>query len=99
MTHCNLTSILYRRSSAVELFLLRCRKKHLCDLFKLIVVSELYTQKVAFETFQEDIYKATFSMDLCGSSLFPVGTGGLDAHRMITGNDTGGDVWTVAGAW
>ena len=25
--------------------------------------------------------------------------GGLDAHRMMTGDDTGGDVWTVAGAW
>ena len=34
-----------------------------------------------------------------GSSLFPVGTGGLDAHGMMTGDDTGGDVWTVAGAW
>ena len=34
-----------------------------------------------------------------GSSLFPVGTGGLDAYGMMTGDDTGGDVWTVAGAW
>jgi hypothetical protein len=25
--------------------------------------------------------------------------GGLDAHRMMTGDDTGGDVWTVAGGW
>ncbi len=25
--------------------------------------------------------------------------GGLDAHGMMTGDDTGGDVWTVAGAW
>ena len=25
--------------------------------------------------------------------------GGLDAHRMMTGDDTGGDVLTVAGAW
>ena len=36
---------------------------------------------------------------ILGSSLFPVGTGGLDAHGMMTGDDTGGDVWTVAGAW
>ena len=34
-----------------------------------------------------------------GSSLFPVGTGGLDAHGMMTGDDTGGDVWTVVGTW
>ena len=27
------------------------------------------------------------------------GNGGLDAHRILTGDDTGGDVWTVAGAW
>jgi hypothetical protein len=25
--------------------------------------------------------------------------GGLDAHGMMTGDDTGGEVWTVAGAW
>ena len=29
-----------------------------------------------------------------------MGTGGeLDAHKMMTGDDTRGDVWTVDGAW
>ena len=34
-----------------------------------------------------------------GSSSFPVESGGLDAHRMMLGDDTRGDVWTAAGAW
>ena len=33
-----------------------------------------------------------------GSSLFPVGRGG-DGWRMMTIDDTGTDLWTVAGAW
>ena len=24
---------------------------------------------------------------------------GLEAHKLMTGDDIGGDVWTVAGAW
>ncbi len=35
----------------------------------------------------------------CGSSLFLVGTVDLDAHMMMTGDDTVGGVWTVAGGW
>ncbi len=35
--------------------------------------------------------------------LFPHYTqwylGGLDGHMMMTGDDTGTDLWTVAGAW
>ena len=34
-----------------------------------------------------------------GSSLFPVGRGGLDGWRMMAIDDTGTDLWTVAGAW
>jgi hypothetical protein len=34
-----------------------------------------------------------------GSSLFPVGRGGLDGWRMMATDDTGTDLWTVAGAW
>ena len=34
-----------------------------------------------------------------GSSLFPVGRGGLDGWRMMAIDDTGTDLWTVAWAW
>ena len=27
------------------------------------------------------------------------GTGGLIGHKMVPADDTGGDVWTIAGAW
>ena len=51
------------------------------------------------DKFTVDIKELRTELDKFGSSLFPVGTGGLDAYGMMTGDDTGGDVWTVAGAW
>ena len=34
-----------------------------------------------------------------GSPLLLVGRGGLDGWRMMATDDTGTDLWTVAGAW
>jgi hypothetical protein len=39
------------------------------------------------------------SEDIYGSSLFPVGRGGLDGWRMMAIDATGTDLWTVAWAW
>jgi hypothetical protein len=34
-----------------------------------------------------------------GFVVISSGIGGLDAHRMMLGDDTRGDVWTVVGTW
>ncbi len=56
----------------------------------------MIVRRVVFCGFVEQVFSGDRFGEISGSSLFPAGTGGLDAHWMMASDDTGGDAGTVA---